>query len=76
MNATLTIIVDGEALTVPEGISVAAALALTGDPTTRQGLTAASARRFAAWASARSAGSPSMAYGYWPARPCAGPICK
>lgn len=36
MNATLTIIVDGEALTVPEGISVAAALALTGDPTTRQ----------------------------------------
>ncbi|VDZ69798.1 Hypothetical, similar to sarcosine oxidase alpha subunit, 2Fe-2S domain [Klebsiella aerogenes] len=38
MNATLTIIVDGEALTVPEGISVAAALALTGDPTTRQGV--------------------------------------
>lgn len=36
MKATLTITIDGEALTVPEGISVAAALALTGDPTTRQ----------------------------------------
>ena len=36
MNNTLNITVDGEALTVPEGISVAAALALTGDPTTRQ----------------------------------------
>ena len=36
MNSTLNITVDGEALTVPEGISVAAALALTGDPTTRQ----------------------------------------
>ena len=29
MNNTLNITVDGEALTVPEGISVAAALALT-----------------------------------------------
>ncbi|HBS3081274.1 TPA: (2Fe-2S)-binding protein [Klebsiella variicola subsp. variicola] len=36
MKAMLTITIDGEALTVPEGISVAAALALTGDPTTRQ----------------------------------------
>lgn len=36
MKATLTITIDGEALTVPEGISVAAALALTGDPTTRR----------------------------------------
>lgn len=36
MKATLTITIDGEALTVPEGISVAAALALTGAPTTRQ----------------------------------------
>lgn len=36
MKATLTITIDGEALTVPEGISVAAALALTGDPTTLQ----------------------------------------
>ncbi|NRE99075.1 (2Fe-2S)-binding protein, partial [Klebsiella variicola] len=36
MKATLTITIDGEALTVPEGISVAAALALTSDPTTRQ----------------------------------------
>ena len=36
MNNTLNITVDGEALTVPEGISVAAALALTGDPTTRR----------------------------------------
>ena len=36
MNNTFNITVDGEALTVPEGISVAAALALTGDPTTRQ----------------------------------------
>lgn len=36
MKATLTITIDGEALMVPEGISVAVALALTGDPTTRQ----------------------------------------
>ena len=36
MKATLNITVDGQPLTVPEGISVAAALALTGDPTTRQ----------------------------------------
>ena len=36
MKATLNITVDGQPLTVPEGISVAAALVLTGDPTTRQ----------------------------------------
>lgn len=36
MKATLNITVDGQPLTVPEGISVAAALALTGDPTTRR----------------------------------------
>ncbi|HDZ0803903.1 TPA: (2Fe-2S)-binding protein, partial [Klebsiella pneumoniae] len=36
MKATLNITVDGQPLTVPEGISVAAALALIGDPTTRQ----------------------------------------
>lgn len=76
MNNTLTITVDGEALTVPEGISVAAALALTGDPTTRQAVNGDPARRFAAWGSARSAGSPSTAGGCWPARPCAGPACK
>lgn len=76
MNSTLNITVDGEALTVPEGISVAAALALTGDPTTRQAVNGDPARRFAAWGSARSAGSPSTAGGCWPARPCAGPVCK
>ena len=32
MNNTLNITVDGEALTVPEGISVAAAQAVNGDP--------------------------------------------
>lgn len=76
MKATLNITVDGQPLTVPEGISVAAALALTGDPPPARRLTASSARRFAAWASARSAGSPSTAIGCWPVRPCAGPVCK
>ncbi len=52
MNSTLNITVDGEALTVPEGISVAAALALTGDPTTRRAVNGDPARRFAAWGSA------------------------
>jgi predicted molibdopterin-dependent oxidoreductase YjgC len=36
MNTLLNITIDGDALAVPEGISVAAALALTGNPTTRQ----------------------------------------
>ena len=65
MNNTLNITVDGEALTVPEGI-----------PPPARRLTATPARRFAAWGSARSAGSPSTAGGCWPARPCAGPACK
>ncbi len=76
MKATLNITVDGQPLTVPEGISVAAALALTGDPTTRQAVNGELRARFAAWASARSAGSPSTAIGCWPVRPCAGPVCK
>ena len=37
MNNTLNITVDGEALTVPEGISVAAALVLTGFLSARAG---------------------------------------
>lgn len=76
MKATLTITIDGEALTVPEGISVAAALALTGDPTTRQAVNGDLRAPFCGMGVCQSAGSPSMAFGCWPARPCAGPVCK
>lgn len=35
MNATLCIMIDGQRCKVPEGVSVAAALAFTGNPHTR-----------------------------------------
>lgn len=47
---------DGRALTVADGATVAAAIAASGDDTTRVSCTARRARRFAGWASARSAG--------------------
>lgn len=76
MKATLNITVDGQPLTVPEGISVAAALALTGDPTTRQAVNGELRAPFCSMGVCGSAGSPSTAIGCWPVRPCAGPVCK